>query len=364
MLQGTFAAGRPLMRSLAQAKAVQMRGGYAMELPTQILAPQGGRRGKPLPEPVRQKMESALGADFADVRVHVGPEASSIGALAFAHGSDLYFAPGLYDPHTTHGQRLLGHELAHVVKQRQGRERNPFGAGVAVVQDPSLEAEAERLGMMAATHRQRLAAQERAATGCSACTTSQPRMAPGAPAVAAHVQAAIARTGGRAPAPAAGAGQAKRPGSAPAASSYKLIVGTYLHQSEGQRLPEDLAGHTFVAIQEPTGRNQAWGFSPANYSRFDPHRDLSRLTAGVPGQVHGDESALHKPGVRTRSYAISSEQAQAAMAKVAEYRSRHYGFSLSRRACSSFALDVARAAAVDPCPGSSIKKPRDLYRQL
>lgn len=47
----------------------------------------------------------------------------------------------------------MGHELAHVVQQRAGRVRNPLGSGLAVVQDRALEAEAERMGQRAATHR-------------------------------------------------------------------------------------------------------------------------------------------------------------------------------------------------------------------
>ena len=38
-----------------------------------------------------------------------------------------------------------------MVQQRAGRVRNPLGAGVAVVQDPALEAEAERMGLRAAS---------------------------------------------------------------------------------------------------------------------------------------------------------------------------------------------------------------------
>ncbi len=109
--------------------------------------------GKPLPEMVRGKMEAALGADFSNVRVHVGPQAERIGAIAFTIGSDIYFAPGRYQPDTMQGQQLLGHELAHVVQQRTGRVRNPLGTGVAVVQDHALEAEADRLGRHAAAHR-------------------------------------------------------------------------------------------------------------------------------------------------------------------------------------------------------------------
>ena len=106
--------------------------------------------GWPLPREVQTKMEAALGANFSDVRIHVGPEAASIGAIAFTWGSDIHFAPGQYNPHTQSGQMLLGHELTHVVQQRAGRVPNPFGTGVAVVQDHALEAEADRLGKMAA----------------------------------------------------------------------------------------------------------------------------------------------------------------------------------------------------------------------
>ncbi len=107
--------------------------------------------GQRLPDAVQQKMEAFFGARFDDVRVHVGNEAASIGALAFTMGSDLYFAPGQYNPQTPQGEQLLGHELTHVVQQRAGRVRNPLGSGVAVVQDPTLEAEAERMGMRAAS---------------------------------------------------------------------------------------------------------------------------------------------------------------------------------------------------------------------
>jgi 5-methylcytosine-specific restriction endonuclease McrA len=109
--------------------------------------------GKPLPAVVRGKMEAALGADFSNVRVHVGPQAERIGAIAFTVGSDIYFAPGRYQPDTLQGQQLLGHELAHVVQQCAGRVRNPLGTELAVVHDRALEVEADRMGQRAATHR-------------------------------------------------------------------------------------------------------------------------------------------------------------------------------------------------------------------
>ena len=134
----------------ATPATVQPHAGNAFALPANFtLKPRGS--GQPLPEPVQKKMESFFNTSFADVRVHVGHEAPSIGALAFTHGTDLYFAPGQYNPQSTQGQQLLGHELTHVVQQRAGRVRNPLGAGVAVVQDPALEAEAERMGLRAAS---------------------------------------------------------------------------------------------------------------------------------------------------------------------------------------------------------------------
>jgi hypothetical protein len=106
--------------------------------------------GLPLPSDVRTKMENAFGADFSNVRVHIGHEVSSLGAIAYTWGTNIHFAPGQYNPHTIQGQKLLGHELWHVVQQQQGRVRNPFGGGVAVVQDHALEAEADRMGARAA----------------------------------------------------------------------------------------------------------------------------------------------------------------------------------------------------------------------
>jgi hypothetical protein len=110
--------------------------------------------GWTLPKEVQAKMEAALGADFSDVRIHVGPEVAAIGAIAFTWGSDIHFAPGFYNPQSIQGQQLLGHELTHVLQQRAGRVRNPFGNGTAVVQDQALEAEADRMGLKAAMHRQ------------------------------------------------------------------------------------------------------------------------------------------------------------------------------------------------------------------
>jgi hypothetical protein len=147
VVQGFFRGGRV---ALPKTPVIQPHGAGsgAWQLPSGMSLPSGG--GKPLPDGVRQSMEAFFKTDFSNVRVHVGSHASAIGAIAFAVGTDLHFAPGEFQPDTQRGRQLIGHELAHVVQQRQGRVRNPFGSGVAVVQDPMLEAEADRLGHNAA----------------------------------------------------------------------------------------------------------------------------------------------------------------------------------------------------------------------
>jgi len=369
VIQGAFIGGRPQSAVLQTRGSVQRSpDGFSMQLPENLLRSRRGP-GQSIPEPVRQKMEKALGADFSDVRIHVGPEASSIGALAFAHGTDIYFASGQYNPHTTHGQRLLGHELTHVVQQRAGRVRNPFGSGVAVVQDPNLEAEAERMGMMAAAQPKMAnapvrspAAHVQAALGVPVQPKAAPKPVANGP--AAHVQAAQAAQAAQMR-PAATPPATGRTAVQPRSEGYKIVLGSYMHQGEdAAKLPEEVAGHTFVSVETPSGKNETWGFSPANFGSFQASKDLGRMHAGVPGRVHRDESAFAKPGLKLRTYEVSRDQAQAAMAKISEYKSSNYSFNLECRQCATFALDVARAARVDPFPGARVKRPRDIYRQL
>jgi hypothetical protein len=77
--------------------------------------------GSPLPHDVRASMEPRFGADFSGVRVHTGGEADQLNrqlsAQAFTRGHDIYMAAGKYAPGTLAGNRLLAHELTHVVQQ-------------------------------------------------------------------------------------------------------------------------------------------------------------------------------------------------------------------------------------------------------
>ena len=77
--------------------------------------------GEAITHPVRGAMEQALGADFSGVRIHASSEADSLNrslnARAFTTGKDIYFKGGEYQPESPAGQKLLAHELAHVLQQ-------------------------------------------------------------------------------------------------------------------------------------------------------------------------------------------------------------------------------------------------------
>lgn len=78
-------------------------------------------QGQSLDINTQQQMESGIGADFSNVRVHTGPEAiqmnHKLNAKAFTHGSDVYFNQGKYDTGSSGGKGLLAHELTHTVQQ-------------------------------------------------------------------------------------------------------------------------------------------------------------------------------------------------------------------------------------------------------
>ena len=80
--------------------------------------------GRQLDRGLRSGLESRFGHDFSRVRVVTGPEAeaaaASVGARAFTAGNRIVFGAGQLDPHSSAGQDLLAHELAHVVQQ-EGR---------------------------------------------------------------------------------------------------------------------------------------------------------------------------------------------------------------------------------------------------
>ncbi|MCY1078713.1 eCIS core domain-containing protein [Archangium lansingense] len=83
--------------------------------------------GAALDASARAHFQPRFGHDFSKVRVHADETADAsareIGALAYTVGSHIVFARGRYSPRTSEGQRLLAHELAHVVQEGHAPQR-------------------------------------------------------------------------------------------------------------------------------------------------------------------------------------------------------------------------------------------------
>jgi hypothetical protein len=94
--------------------------------------------GQPLESVTRARLEPRFGRDLGNVRIHADATAArsarSVGALAYTVGSSIVFGAGQYQPGSTAGQKLLAHELAHVVQQAGGPpqlQRKPGPAAAA-----------------------------------------------------------------------------------------------------------------------------------------------------------------------------------------------------------------------------------------
>jgi len=76
--------------------------------------------GQPMPESSRI-LEPRFGHDFSNVRIHndaiAAKSAQSINALAYTTGNNIVFNNNQFAPATESGQRLLAHELTHVIQQ-------------------------------------------------------------------------------------------------------------------------------------------------------------------------------------------------------------------------------------------------------
>jgi Domain of unknown function (DUF4157) len=102
--------------------------------------------GRPLDADTRAYVEPHFAHDFSKVRIHTDEKATAsalaVNALAYTVGRDVVFGAGQYAPRTGEGQRLLAHELTHVVQQREASP-NTNMLVIAPATGPA-EAEADR----------------------------------------------------------------------------------------------------------------------------------------------------------------------------------------------------------------------------
>ena len=80
--------------------------------------------GEPLHPASRNFFEQRFGHDFSNVRIHsddrAAQSAKGIHAQAYTTGHHIVFGAGHYSPDTHAGQKLLAHELTHVIQQGSG----------------------------------------------------------------------------------------------------------------------------------------------------------------------------------------------------------------------------------------------------
>lgn len=105
--------------------------------------------GQPLPAQVRHEMETRMGHDFSDVRVHhdaaADASATAMRARAYTVGTNIVFQRDAFNPTSFAGRKLIAHELTHVVQQRHGPVSGTDIGGGVKVSDPAdrFEREAE-----------------------------------------------------------------------------------------------------------------------------------------------------------------------------------------------------------------------------
>lgn len=108
-----------------------------------------------LPDQMKSNFENYSGYDLGDVRViYNSDKPAQLQANAYAQGSEIHVGPG----HEKH----LGHELWHVVQQKQGRVEPTMQlkGGVNINEDHELEKEAEVLGTRAMNTKTRQSASQ------------------------------------------------------------------------------------------------------------------------------------------------------------------------------------------------------------
>jgi len=102
--------------------------------------------GTPLDPASRAFMEPRFGQDFGHVRVHTDPRAAQsareMNANAYTVGDHIVFG-SRYSPGTARGDRLLAHELTHVVQQSVGGSAGPHFSKILSERSDTSEIEAE-----------------------------------------------------------------------------------------------------------------------------------------------------------------------------------------------------------------------------
>ena len=103
----------------------------ANEIEARINSAKGG--GRPLSNEVKKPMEQAFGVGFNSVKIHTDTEADTLNkqlnAKAFTTGQDIFFRDGEYRPGSDGGNKLIAHELTHIIQQGSSSRIARWGGG-------------------------------------------------------------------------------------------------------------------------------------------------------------------------------------------------------------------------------------------
>ncbi|MCL6292747.1 DUF4157 domain-containing protein [Streptomyces sp. ATCC51928] len=170
------AAAEPAVQRTEET--AQAEEGEAQRSPVHDVISSGGSA---LDTDTRTDMESRMGADFSDVRVHhdsaAHESAKGVGAHAYTVGNNVVFQRDAYDPGSPQGRTTLAHELTHVIQQRNGPVEGTEAPGGIRVSDPS-----DRFEREAVANADRVLADPAPETAAPAASESAPATA-SAPAV-------------------------------------------------------------------------------------------------------------------------------------------------------------------------------------
>ena len=134
----TSAKNRPFAGDLSNSGLIQLLSGSASNAPESPNA-SSSQNTSGVPSGLKAKYEQCSGVSMDDVSVHYNSDKPvQYGALAYTQGNDVYLGPGQ--------EKHLGHELGHVIQQKQGRVPVTGSVGGAPLNDnPALEQEADTL---------------------------------------------------------------------------------------------------------------------------------------------------------------------------------------------------------------------------
>src|SRR6266542_55183 len=132
-----IAGNRYVQAKLTRQAAAKVNSGEAPPIVHEVLH----AAGQPLDPIVRAWAEPHFGRDFGTVRLHTdhraADSAAAVSALAYTVGQNIIFGSGQYAPETMDGQRLIAHELAHVVQQDGGANGLPSHLEQVPPDDPT-----------------------------------------------------------------------------------------------------------------------------------------------------------------------------------------------------------------------------------